>query len=290
MAITKEEHLRNQRRRARQLLGAMVLLLAFIGVLSVLRAGVGALRGLFDDSQERAEYESKLEGLVMFDPLPFEGGIENCSDTTLRSAAVWGTVYAILENPTGLTNYELDSYTEQVLLPAVEVDAYLAKLVGPDFKLTHHTFEMEDMTVEFDETRQCYLIPITGGVGSYEATVMRLFKQNGQLHVTVGYIPSYYASDLTSITTTEPTKYMDYLFERSNGNWYLTGLTESEMKPAFTPVPTPASVPLVEDDSSLEQAIMEGAGATTPPDSAPSSDASSMDGASSDAASSDAAA
>ena len=266
MAITKEEHLRNQRRRARQLLGALILLLAFIGVLSVLNVGVGAVRSLFDDTQERADYESRLEGLVMFDPLPFDGGIANCNDTTLRSAAVWGTVYAILDTPTGLTNYELDGYTEQVLLPGVEVDAYLAKLVGPDFKLTHQTFQMEDMTVEYDESRQCYLIPITGGVGSYEATVMRLFKQNGRLHVTVGYIPSYYASDLTSVGSTEPTKYMDYLFDRSNGNWYLTGLTESEMKPAATPLPTAADLPLVEDDASLEQAIMEGAGATAAPD------------------------
>lgn len=289
MAITKEEHLRNQRRRGRQLLGAAILLLAFIGVLAVLNAGVGAVRTLFDDSADRAEYEAKLEGLVMFDPLPFEGGIENCSDVTLRSAAVWGTIYSILETPTGLTNYEIDAYTEQVLLPAVEVDAYLAKLVGPDFKLTHQTFEMEDMTVEFDETRQCYLIPVTGGVGSYDATVVKLFKRSGQLHVTVGYIPSYYASDLTTNVSTEPTKYMDYLFERSNGNWYLVGLTESETKPEATPVPTAASLPLTEDDSSLEQAIMEGAGASSAPESSAAPDAGS-DSASSDSASSDAAA
>ena len=263
MAITREEHQRNQRRRARQLLGAVILLLAFIGVLGVLNVGVGALRSLFDDSQERAEYENRLEGLVMFDPLPFEGGIQNCNDTTLRSAAVWGTVYAILETPTGLTNYELDPFTEQVLLPAVEVDAYLAKLVGPDFKLTHHTLEMEDMTVEYDEARQSYLIPITGGVGNYDSTVVELFKRSGQLHVTVGYIPSYYASDLTTSVPTEPVKYMDYLFERSNGNWYLVGLTESERKPEATPAPTAQSLPLLQDDSSLEQAIMDGAGAAS---------------------------
>ena len=61
-------------------------------------------------------------------------------------------------------NYNTDPDTEQLLLPSVEVDAYLARLVGPSFKLTHRSFEMEDMTIEFDESSQCYKIPVTGTV------------------------------------------------------------------------------------------------------------------------------
>ncbi len=275
MAITKEEHLRNQRRRGRQLLGLLILTLAFIGVLTLLGTGVSLVRRLFDDTQERAEYEAKLEGIVMFDPLPFDGGIQNCSDITLRSAAVWGTVYSILETPAGLTNYEIDPETEQVLLPGVEVDAYLAKLIGPDFKLTHHSFEMEGMLVEYDEAAQCYRIPITGGVGMYDATVVKLFKKSGRLHVTVGYIPNNYSSDLTSSSITEPTKYMDYLFDRVNGNWYLTGLTESETKPQATAAPTPADQQLTMDDTQLQQAILEGAGASPTPEATVASDSAS---------------
>ena len=45
------------------------------------------------------------------------------------------------------------------------------------------------MTIEFDDTTQCYKIPVTGSVGSYRATVTKLFKKDGLLHVTVGYIP-----------------------------------------------------------------------------------------------------
>ena len=42
---------------------------------------------------------------------------------------------------------------------------------------------MDDMTIEFDETTQCYKIPVTGSVGSYRATVTKLFKKGGKLHV-----------------------------------------------------------------------------------------------------------
>ena len=207
--MTPEEHARLHRRRARQALGLLVAVLVLVGAVTVVRAGVRTVANLFDDTQQRQEYEDKLEGLVLFDPVPFDG-IENIDDLTLREAAVWGCVYSIQETQGGFDNYNTDPDTEQLLLPSVDVDAYLAKLVGPSFKMTHKSFEMDDMTVEFDETTQCYKIPVTGSVGTYRATVTRLFKKDGLLHVTVGYIPTQSADDsILNAASDTPTKYMD---------------------------------------------------------------------------------
>ena len=220
--MTPEEHARLHRRRARQTLGLLIAVLALVGIVTVVRAGVKGVATLFDDTQQKAEYEDRLEGLVLFDPLPFDG-IENIDDLTLREAAVWGCVYSIQETQGSFDNYNTDPDTEQLLLPSVDVDAYLAKLVGPSFKLTHKSFEMDDMTVEFDETTQCYKIPVTGSVGTFRATVTRLFKKDGLLHVTVGYIPTQSSDDSILNTSSDtPTKYMDYLFSRQSGSWYLT--------------------------------------------------------------------
>ena len=158
--ITPEEHARMQRRRGRQALGLLVAILVIVGFVTVLRAGVGAVANLFDDTAQKQEYEDKLEGLVLFDPMPFDG-IENIDDLTLREAAVWGCIYNIQETQGGFDNYNTDPDTEQLLLPSLDVDAYLAKLLGPGFKLTHRSFEMEDMTIEFDDATQCYKIPVT---------------------------------------------------------------------------------------------------------------------------------
>ena len=229
--ITPEEHARVQRRRGRQALGFLIVVLVLIGFITVLRAGVGFVADLFDDTKQKQDYENRLEGLVLFDPMPFDG-IGNIDDLTLREAAVWGCIYNIQETQGGFDNYATDPDTEQLLLPSVDVDAYLAKLVGPGFKLTHKSFDMEDMTVEYDETTQCYKIPVTGSVGYYSATVTRLFKRGGKLHVTVGYIPTASTDDsIINVSSDTPTKYMDYIFERQSGSWYLTGLTESETKP-----------------------------------------------------------
>ena len=258
--ITPEEHARIKRRRWRQTLGLLITVLVLIGFITVLRAGVGLVANLFDDTAQKQEYEDKLEGLVLFDPMPFDG-IENIDDLTLREAAVWGCVYSIQETQGGFDNYNTDPETEQLLLPSVEVDAYLAKLLGPGFKLTHRSFDMEDMTVEFDETTQCYKIPITGTVGYYRATVVKLFKRSGKLHVTVGYIPTASNDDsIINVSSDTPTKYMDYLFSRQSGSWYLTGLTESETKAESTDSTSAASLPEPMAESDVQDAILAAAG------------------------------
>ena len=260
--ITPEEHARLQRRRGRQALGLLITILVLVGFVTVLRAGVGLVVNLFDDTAQKQEYEDKLEGLVLFDPMPFDG-IENIDDLTLREAAVWGCIYNIQETQGGFDNYNTDPDTEQLLLPSVEVDAYLARLVGPSFKLTHRSFEMEDMTIEFDESSQCYKIPVTGTVGYYRAVVTRLFKRSGQLHVTVGYIPTSSTDDsIINQSSDTPTKYMDYLFQRQSGSWYLTGLTESETKPDSTASTEAASQPQPMAESDVQDAILATAGSS----------------------------
>ena len=258
--ITPEEHARLQRRRGRQALGLLITILVLVGFVTVLRAGVGLVANLFDDTAQKQEYEDKLEGLVLFDPMPFDG-IENIDDLTLREAAVWGCIYNIQETQGGFDNYNTDPDTEQLLLPSVEVDAYLARLVGPSFKLTHRSFEMEDMTIEFDESSQCYKIPVTGTVGYYRAVVTKLFKRSGQLHVTVGYIPTSSTDDsIINQSSDTPTKYMDYLFQRQSGSWYLTGLTESETKAESTESTPAANVPEPMAESDVQDAILAAAG------------------------------
>ena len=260
--ITPEEHARLQRRRGRQALGLLITILVLVGFVTVLRAGVGLVANLFDDTAQKQEYEDKLEGLVLFDPMPFDG-IENIDDLTMREAAVWGCIYNVQETQGGFDNYNTDPDTEQLLLPSVEVDAYLARLVGPSFKLTHRSFEMEDMTIEFDESSQCYKIPVTGTVGYYRAVVTRLFKRSGQLHVTVGYIPTSSTDDsIINQSSDTPTKYMDYLFERQSGSWYLTGLTESETKPDSTASTEAASQPQPMAESDVQDAILATAGSS----------------------------
>ena len=282
--VTPEEHARIHRRRRRQALGLVMAVLLVIGIFTVLGAGYRLLAGLFDNTKQMEEYQDKLEGLVLFDPLPFDG-VENIDDLTLREAAVWGCIYSIQETQGNFDNYAHDPETEQLLLPAVDVDAYLARLVGPSFQLTHRSFEMDDMTIAFDESTQCYSIPVTGVVGYYRADVTKMFKEDGKLHVTVGYIPINTQDDLIGTQSDTPTKYMDYIFERTGGSWYLTGLTESATKPETSASSQQANSVVMMDPDELQEAILSGVNPNASSSGAASSEAVPEETASSETAS-----
>ena len=81
------------------------------------------------------------------------------------------------------------------------------------------------MSYIYLEEQQGYLIPVTSQMGLYTPKVEQLKKQDGKLRVTVGYVPTPALSGDYSMTTpSEPTKYMDYIFEKNGRTWYLTAL------------------------------------------------------------------
>lgn len=229
--MTREEHMRMQRRRGRQFVGLMVILLVVVGVLTMISWVMRGVGVLLDDSARREEYEKRLSGLVMLDPLPFDS-IDQADPLLFREAAIWGIVYRASSEPGGLDVYERDADTGSVILPALEVDAYVSQLLGPDYEVQDGTFESNDMTYLYDEEKAGYLVPVTGQVAKYYAQVENISKRSGRQIVTVGYIPAS-SDDLTLGAPTEPVRYMEYVFDRgAKRQWYLSALQESSLKPA----------------------------------------------------------
>ena len=266
MAISKEEQLRNNRRLSRQIVGAIALALALIGLFTVLGWVVSGVRSALDDSDRRQEYADRLYGLVMFDAVPFND-VNLVDPTVFREAAIWGTIYQIQKNGGSLDEYERDEDTGSVILPKLEVDTYLTNLLGPDYPIIDGSFESTQFNYYYDEEKQGYYVPVTGAVGQYTPEVEKIRTQSGRTYVTVGYIPTLNNTgngELTLTAATEPTKYMDYVFERgANRKWYLCALQESETQPtsaSTTPSPTAGTQDpqtLVENnlDSSMTDAV-----------------------------------
>lgn len=241
-STSQQEHERNRRRRVRQALGLVLCLLILIGVINVVAACVHGVAALFDDTDKKLAYEQKLQALVMMDPLPF-ADLSQADPTQLKEYAIWTVVFNAQRTPGGLDTYECDPDTGSAILPAVEVDAALTALLGPDYnslldptgkdesrRITHGSFEAE-MNFFYDEEKQGYLVPVTGQMGQYTPQVAKLQKKDGKLRVTVGYIPTpALTGDYSMSSSTTPTKYMDYVFEKVGKEWYLRALEASEMK------------------------------------------------------------
>lgn len=249
MANYREEHIRNNRRLARQVVGSVALLLALIGLFTVLGWIVGLVRSALDDSGLRKAYRDRLYGMVMLDPVAFDD-VNSVDPGVFKQAAIWGTVYQVQNSGGSLDQYERDPDTGSAMIPALEVDTYIANLLGPEYKVLEGTFSTEEFVYQYDEEKQAYLVPVTSSVAQYTPTVEKISRRDGKRIVTVGYVPTATnnaTGELSLTAPTEPTKYMDYVFTRGeNRQWYLTALRESEMQVEVTPTPAPTDA-LVEE-------------------------------------------
>lgn len=222
-----EDLIRKRRRHRRQILGFFLCLLAVVGLGNLIWGGVKLTRKLFDNNTERASYEQRLTYVVMLDMLPFES-LEKANQSALLESCIWAALFN-----EDSTLYQRDA-SGALLLPSADVDRYAAQLFGPDFKLTHGTFESEGMTFMYDEATACYTIPITGQVGNYTPKVVEISGTRSVKRVTVGYLVPYTsAADFSSNRDTSvPVKYYDYLFTRNaDGQYYLTSMEESKWVP-----------------------------------------------------------
>lgn len=225
------------RRRRRQATGVVAMLLCVIGIGTVIYGAFTGVSKMFDQSGQKAEYEELLSPLVMLDPLEFDS-LEAADQNTLMQAAIWACFYGEAD----LSVYDRDEYGA-LILPSVDIDKYAARLYGPNFQIIHDTFQDDGMEFLYDETTACYTIPITGQVGSYQTQVVEV-KGLSEKVITVAYMAPAAggALDLTGTTTDTPMKYMEYVFTRENGEYYLTALRESDMR-------VPASPPAQQQDT-----------------------------------------
>ena len=279
MANYREEHIRNNRRLARQVVGGAALLLALIGLFTVLGWIVGLVRSALDDTDLRNEYRDRLYGMVMLDPVAFDD-VDSVDPGVFKQAAIWGTVYQVQNSGGSLDQYERDPDTGSALIPALEIDTYISNLLGPDYQVTEGSFSTAEFVYQYDEEKQAYLVPVTSSVAQYTPTVEKISRKDGQRIVTVGYVPTATnnaTGELSLTAPTEPTKYMDYVFTRGeNRQWYLTALRDSDTQVEATPTPAPTDAvvdDLQNDELGSTEPAAEPAPEEAPTDEQPAGDA-----------------
>lgn len=208
-------------RKRRIIIGAVFTVLAFVGVLSIFTGVVKIGTGLFDNSEEKQKYNNLLNTLVMYDPLPFESP-EQADQNVLLASCLWSAI-----SNEDMTQYETDEY-EQTLLPAAVLDKYYSKLFGTQTKLTHGTFTDQDVEFVFNEDKQAYVIVPTSFPVGYSRQVAKIKKSFGEKTITVGYLsPQTSWADTGERTIA---KYVDYIFEKQDGEYYLVAVRESNTK------------------------------------------------------------
>jgi hypothetical protein len=211
-----------RRRRLSAPLGGAVFALAAIGLVSVVVWGVGAVRGIFDNSAQRERYESFIRPVVMTDPVPFTR-VENLEQNLILQSSLWAALMS--ENSSGY------SYDENglLLVPSSDVDVAAVRLFGPKISVTHQSFEDIDASYLFDPEISAYRVPLIAKV-AYSPSVEDIDKRGDLIVLRVGYVApgNIWSTDTQSGKSAQPKpeKYMLYELTRWDEGHYISAVRD----------------------------------------------------------------
>lgn len=183
-------------------LGLAVILLAVVGLFSLVFFTISSIRSARDTTQLREDLYYELKPLAQYTPSAFADVNETKQDA-LMQAALYKIVNAELirqrQAGTDQSLYPYDDYG-RMIIPLDKVNAAYAQLFGNAAKPYHHTFG-EDAGVYFTyeynpdyEGKAVYHTPVNMGEASlYEPVIGTIKKSGGQLKVQVGYV---YVNDI----------------------------------------------------------------------------------------------
>ena len=233
MAKTTKKHKRGARRWAFPL-GLLIAVLAVVGAVTVIVAGVRVTKDAIDSSRNFDEYNTLLTPVVMNDPDEFDD-ITKANPSQLIDISIW----SILKSNLSPDRYE---YGETgMIIPEADVTAEFQKLFGTEVQPTHGTVEGYGYEFAYDATKQTYSIPLTGVVPTYTPKVVDVDKSGNTIVLTVGYLGGdQWAQDAEgNMVAPEPDKYMKVTLRERDGAYYISAL-QSTLPPETATTDAPA--------------------------------------------------
>ena len=230
MANKTKKHKKGARRWAFPL-GLLIAVLALVGAVTVIAAGVGAAKNAVQKSRNFDEYNKMLTPVVMNDPDAFDD-ITNANPEQLIDIAIW----SILKSDLAPDRYE---YGESgMIIPEADVTASFEKLFGTEIRPTHGTVEGYGYEFTYDASKQTYTIPLTGIVPTYTPRVVDLDKTNNSIVLTVAYLGGdQWAQDGEgNMVAPEPDKYMKVTLREKDGSYYISALQNTATPETATTV------------------------------------------------------
>ncbi len=210
-------------------LGILTVILAIIGLVTVVGFSVDTVKNLTDKTAQKKEYEEMLKPVVLFDPDPFDD-LTQADVSQLLNSAVW----ALLMSDEGTDKYP---YSEGenfgIVVPQADIEKYFVSLFGTEIDIAsmHSSIDMSGYDITYDAALKSYILPITGVESAYTPKVYDIEKQGSSLILSVGYIGNSAWVQVADgeYTAPEPDKYMKItLRERSGGMMYVSSIQSTD--------------------------------------------------------------
>lgn len=206
---------KKRRRRYAAPIGGVFVILAIIGVVTVIVASIRLTSRVLDNAAEKERFTEFIQPVAMFDPSPFEDP-SNINMVELLRYGMWATLKSDKRS-----SYEFDDNVE-LIVPATDVDVAVARLFGPGIELEHQSFGDFEVMYVYEESENVYIVPIAAQLLVYTPVVEEIEKEGEFFNLTVGYIPPETAWN----SNPQPDKYMIYTMRRVGDEYQIAKILD----------------------------------------------------------------
>ncbi len=238
-------------------MGIITVILAVVGLITVIHFAVNAVNNQKNKAAEKAEYEKMLTPVVMFDPEPFDD-LTQADKSQLLYASIW----SLLMDEEGMSKYPYATGENfGIQIPQTDVEKSFEALFGNEIDISslHSTIDVSRYDITYDAALQSYILPITGVESAYTPVVYSIDKQGSSKVLSVGYIGNKAWADISSseYTAPEPDKYMKITLRERNGGLYIASIQAADGQEIASMVTT-TTVPAFEEDTVPEDTTAPG--------------------------------
>lgn len=210
---------KEKKKKAPFIAGVLILVLAVVGVVSIVDKCIDAFGGSNDVNTEYAEYAEFLTWVVGVDPDPFSD-ITKANKESLRNIAVC----ALLSDNVKTGEYEVGE--NGLLVPAADVEAQYTAMFGAENPIAHGTVVGYGYQFDYDQSKNVYNVPLSGATPPFAVRIESVEKSGGVIQLRVGYVGTGKIEVLPdgSIGSAEPDKYADITLKKTDTGYNLISL------------------------------------------------------------------
>ena len=212
------------KRKGYLILGALMMILAVIGLISTVSFTVDKVKAFADNTQQKTEFARFIYPVVICDPAPFGQSVKLRSDTVI-TAAIWDII--LYEDK---SKYESDF--DMIIVPELDVEQHAAKLFGTGLSIKHQSILGADVQFYYNEDIKSYRIPANPKYFTYSPYIEDITRVGESYTITVGYVsPTPAWLTLTGDETPKPEKYVNYIVQKRGDEYTLLGIQQSDKIP-----------------------------------------------------------
>ena len=199
--------------------GLLVVILATIGLVTVIIAGVKGVDTAIDKSRHYEEYEKFLTPVVLIDPDSFDD-VTKAQMSQLMEISVW----SLLKNDNTPDSFE--SNDNGLAIPKSAVEEEFIELFGTEVTPVHGTIEGYGIDFVYDNITETYTVPLTGVTPIYTPDVVDISKTTDTVVLTVACLAgnAWEQSENGEMIAPTPDKYIRITLRENEENLFISAI------------------------------------------------------------------